>query len=71
MTPEETARHHADAHSGYELVSYGELGLPFFELRIRAEVLEHKRIDPFAEFVLSPDPPVGWGESVRSRMKNE
>lgn len=52
MTPEETARHHADAHSGYELVSYGEIGLPFFELRIRAEVLEHKRIDPFAEFVL-------------------
>lgn len=52
MTPEETARHHADAYSGYELVSYGEIGLPFFELRIRAEVLEHKRIDPFAEFVL-------------------
>jgi hypothetical protein len=33
-------------------VSYGEVGLPFFELRIRAEILEHKRIDPFAEFVL-------------------
>lgn len=52
MTPEDIARLHADAHSGYELVSYGEVGLPFFELRLRAEVLERKRIDPFAEFVL-------------------
>ena len=42
----------AGAHPGYELVGYGEVGLPFFELRIDAEILDRKPIDPFAEFVL-------------------
>lgn len=46
------ARSCAGAHPGYELVSYGEVGLPFFELRISAEVLDRKAINPFAEFVL-------------------
>ena len=52
LKPEDVARLHADTHPGYELASYGEIGLPFFELRIQAQILEHKRIDPFAEFIL-------------------
>jgi hypothetical protein len=48
----EVARACADAHPGYELVGFGEVGIPFFELSIAAEVLEHKPIDPFAEFIL-------------------
>jgi predicted transcriptional regulator len=52
LTPTEVARSHAEAHPGYELISYGEVGVPFFELKIEAEVLAHKPIDPFAEFVL-------------------
>ena len=52
LTPEDVARLHADTRPGYELVSYGEIGLPFFELKIQAQILEHKRIDPFAEFIL-------------------
>lgn len=52
QTAAEVARSCASAHPGYELVGYGEVGVPFFELRIGAEVLDHKPIDPFAEFVL-------------------
>lgn len=51
LTPEEVARTHADVHPGYDLISYGEIGLPYFELRIRAQILERKALDPFAEFV--------------------
>jgi hypothetical protein len=52
QSPEEVAREHAGAHPGYTLVSYGEVGIPFFELKLQAQVLEHKQIDPFSEFVL-------------------
>lgn len=51
LTPEDIARIHADTHAGYELISYGEIGLPFFELRLRAQILERKPLNPFAEFV--------------------
>jgi len=52
LQPEDVARLHADAHAGYELTSYGEIGLPFFEIKLQAQILDHKPIDPFAEFVL-------------------
>jgi hypothetical protein len=52
LEPEDVARLHADAHPGYELASYGEIGLPFFEIKFQAQILDHKPIDPFAEFVL-------------------
>jgi hypothetical protein len=51
FSPEEVARTHADVRPGYELISYGEVGLPYFELRLRAQILERKELDPFAEFV--------------------
>lgn len=37
---------------GFTLVSYGEVGLPFFRIRLRALLLERKRVGPFQEFVL-------------------
>jgi hypothetical protein len=52
LNPEDVARLHADEHPGYELASFGEVGLPLFELRFQAHVLAHKRINPFSEFVL-------------------
>jgi hypothetical protein len=52
LKPEDIARLHADAHPGYELASFGEIGLPFFELRFQAHVLAHKPVNPFSEFVL-------------------
>lgn len=52
LAPTDVARSNAEAHPGYELISYGEVGVPFFELKIEAEVLAHKPISPFAEFVL-------------------
>src|SRR5215216_3026064 len=52
LQPEDVARLHADAHAGYELVSYGEIGLPYFEIKLQAQILDHKPVDPFAEFVL-------------------
>lgn len=51
ITPEDVARAHADLHPGYDLISYGEIGLPYFELRIRAQILERKPLNPFAEFL--------------------
>ena len=48
ITPEDVARVHADVHPGYDLISYGEIGLPYFELRIRAQILERKPLNPFA-----------------------
>src|SRR5205085_10658125 len=44
MTSEEVARRHAN-RPGYTLVSYGEVGLPFYRIQLRVEVLEHKEID--------------------------
>ena len=48
---EDVARLHVDAYPGYDLISYGEVGLPYYELRIRAQILERKPLNPFAEFV--------------------
>ena len=52
MSVEGIAQKFAYARLGYELVSYGEVGLPFYRIAIDAHVLEHKRITPFAEFAL-------------------
>jgi hypothetical protein len=49
---EAIAQKFAHARADYELVSYGEVGLPFYRIAINAHVLEHKPIEPFAEFAL-------------------
>ena len=51
MTPEDVARRYA-SRPGYTLVSYGEVGLPYYRILLRVEVLDRKQIGPFAEFVL-------------------
>lgn len=38
--------------AGYTLVSYGEVGLPYYRILLRVEVLDRKQIGPFAEFIL-------------------
>ena len=67
MSAEAVAQKFGQARPGYELVSYGEVGLPFYRIAITAHVLEHKPIAPFAEFALRAvdagiDEPVAIGE---------
>jgi len=49
---EEVVERFARARPGYVLASYGEVGLPFYRLRLRLAVLEHKEVTPIEEFVL-------------------
>ena len=67
MSAEAVAQKFGQARPGYELVSYGEVGLPFYRIVIKAHVLEHKPIAPFAEFALRAvdagiDAPVAIGD---------
>lgn len=52
MTVEEVVERFSKARPGYVLASYGEVGLPFYRLRLRLAVLEHKDVPPIQEFVL-------------------
>jgi hypothetical protein len=51
MTPEETARYHAD-RPGYELIDFAEVGLPIFKIYMVASLLQHTPLAPIYEFVL-------------------
>lgn len=51
MTPEETARFHAD-RPGYELIDYAEVCLPIFKIYMVASLLQHTPLPPIYEFVL-------------------
>jgi len=67
MNAEAVAQRFGQARPSYELVSYGEVGLPYYKIAITAHVLEHKPITPFAEFALRAvaagiDAPSGIGE---------
>jgi len=52
VTVEEVVERFSKARPGYVLASYGEVGLPFYRLRLRLAVLEHKELPPIQEFVL-------------------
>jgi hypothetical protein len=52
VTVEEVVERFSKARPGYVLASYGEVGLPFYRLRLRIAVLEHKELPPIQEFVL-------------------
>jgi hypothetical protein len=52
MTPEEVAKRYAFSRSGYELAGYAEVGLPVYQLTIRAYTVTHKKISPLDEFTL-------------------
>ena len=51
MSPEETARLHAD-RPGYELIDFAEVGLPVFKIYVVASLLLHTPLPPIFEFVL-------------------
>jgi hypothetical protein len=51
MTPEEVARRYENLQ-GYDLVDYGEIGLPLWQLGVEALSVAHKRIQPIKEYVL-------------------
>ncbi|NKM42076.1 hypothetical protein GFL68_28205 [Rhizobium laguerreae] len=51
MTPEETAKFHAD-RPGFELIDYAEVGLPIIKVYIVASLLLHTPLPPIFEFVL-------------------
>jgi hypothetical protein len=51
LNADQVAQRFAD-RAGFALASYGEVGLPFFRVQVRALVLEKKPVGPFAEFTL-------------------
>lgn len=51
MTPDETARFHAD-RPGYELLDYAEVALPIYKVTLRVLLLQHTPLTPMYEFVL-------------------
>jgi hypothetical protein len=51
MTPEEVARRYG-VRTGYRLVSYREVGLPFWNMNLRCQVLDRTPLSPLDEFVL-------------------
>jgi hypothetical protein len=51
LEPEDVAQRYSQ-RPGYALISYAEVGLPFYRLTLRAQVLEHKQISPLTEFLL-------------------
>lgn len=51
MTPEETAKFHAD-RPGFDLIDYAEVGLPIIKVYIVASLLLHTPLPPIFEFVL-------------------
>ena len=52
MTTEEVVERFADARPGFVLASYAEVGLPFYRIRMRLQVLERKAVGPLEEFSL-------------------
>lgn len=52
MTTEEVVERFADARPGFVLASYAEVGLPYYRIRLRLQVLEHKAVGPLEEYSL-------------------
>lgn len=52
MSPEEIARRFEFARPGFSLVGYEELALPVYRLRLRALVLERRKLDTIQEFLM-------------------
>ena len=49
---EEIARRFAEKRPGFVVVSFAEVGLPYYRVRLRAQVLERKPVPPMEEIVL-------------------
>lgn len=52
MTTEEIVERFVDARPGFALASYAEVGLPFYRISVRLQILEHKALDPLQEYTL-------------------
>jgi hypothetical protein len=52
MTADELAERHAGDRPGFELVSYAEVGLPYWRLRVRCEILARKTVSAIDEILL-------------------
>jgi hypothetical protein len=52
MNCAEIARRFAEKRPGFIVVSFGEVGLPFYRVRLRAQVLERKPVPPMEEIVM-------------------
>lgn len=52
MTTEEIVARFVDARPDFALASYAEVGLPFYRISVRLQIVEHKELDPLQEFTL-------------------
>lgn len=52
MTTEEIVARFVDARPDFALASYAEVGLPFYRISVRLQIIEHKQLDPLQEFTL-------------------
>jgi hypothetical protein len=52
MTPEDLAERHAYDRDGFDVVDYGEIGLPYWRMRVRCDALAPKAISAFEEALL-------------------
>jgi hypothetical protein len=52
LTTEEIAQRFVNARPGFALASYAEVGLPFYRISVRLQILEHKELDPLQEYTL-------------------
>jgi len=52
LTTEEIVARFVDARPDFVLASYAEVGLPFYRISVRLQILEHKDLDPLQEFTL-------------------
>lgn len=52
MTPEDLAERYAYDRDGFDLVDYGEIGLPCWRMRVRCDALAPKAISAFEEVLL-------------------
>lgn len=69
MNSAEIARRFADKRPGYSVVSFGEVGLPYYRVRLRAHVLERKSVPPIEEMVmLGAERGINDRESLRNLL---
>jgi hypothetical protein len=52
MRAEETGERFADERPGFDLLDYAEVGLPYWRVRARCDVLDHKQISAINEAIL-------------------
>jgi len=49
---EEAAKRYAGSRPGFTLISYGDVGLPYYRIRLRAQILERKALPTMQEMAM-------------------